>query len=86
VHEDGDRPAVSAAEGIDMTSAWVFCRGGPKEGQILAGVLHDRLILFDGSSPWAYYKLTAEMMDTDRGSFPVADYVGEQPPAKRPPA
>ena len=65
-----------------VTSGSVYYRGGPKDGQILASVLHGRLILFDGPSPWAYYQLTAVMMDTDRGSFPVAEYVGEQPPTQ----
>jgi hypothetical protein len=63
---------------------WVLYRGGPRDGQILPGTYDlDRLILFDGSQPWAYYRLTTETAMTRRGRLPVAEYLGGRPPARR---
>lgn len=59
---------------------WVFYRGGPKDGQVLLGERDAGFLVFDDRRPWAYYRLTDETAQTDRGRIPVAEYVGEHPP------
>lgn len=72
-----------ARHGAVAANDWVYYRGGPKDGQILLGEHdHDGYLLFDGPGPWAYYRLTGETKATNRGPIPIAEYVGEHPPAK----
>jgi hypothetical protein len=62
---------------------WVYYRGGPKEGHVLLGKEdHDGLLLFDSPREAAYYKLTAETVNTDKGRIPVAEFIGHKPPAE----
>jgi len=57
-----------------------FCRGGPKDGQVLPGEPKAGYLLFDCERPWAYYKPTSAVQIIDRRVLRVAEYVGEKPP------
>jgi hypothetical protein len=59
----------------------VFCKGGPKDQQVLPADSEDgTYLIFNESMPWAYYRLTdVEVFDAQLGAVHVADYIGEHP-------
>jgi hypothetical protein len=62
---------------------WMFYRGGPYDGQVQLGKHeHDGYLLFIDHGSTAYYRPTAEVVPSDRGPLPVAEYIGDHPPER----
>jgi hypothetical protein len=64
------------------TSRSPYYRGGPKGGQVLLASAGDGYMVFDdGQAPCPKYKLTAETVDVDGVTYPIAIYVTPDSPA-----
>ena len=60
-----------------VPAGMAYCRGGPKDGQLLpTSNATDLLVCKEDGRPWPCYRLTSETIPTNTGKYPVAGFVG----------